>query len=193
MPRWIAVVAAYSHQSGKAPLLAYLFGFRLGLVVVACLAAALVYRLVQIGVPGSGSHRFAAAVAILLAVTSCLIPANPWMLYNNLLLIPAVLLLYRWRSDSRVGALLRGLAMGAVAASFASVLLCVVCGWIVGYLPILAVLPYVVSFALPLVVVPAILGCDLTRVEGFPSTAGLSTTQVQSLQQMSHCDRRVAM
>jgi hypothetical protein len=171
MPRWISAVTAYSHQSGKAPLFIHLLGFRFGLLVLACVAVALLIRLVQVGVSWSGSLQFSGSVAILLAATSCLIPANPWMIYNNLLLIPAVLLLYHWRVASGIAALLRGLALITVIASFASVLLCVACSWIFGYLPALAVLPNFVSFVLPVVVVPAILCCNWTRIEGASAVA----------------------
>jgi hypothetical protein len=49
-----------------------------------------------------------------LAATVCIIPANAWLVYNNVLLIPSILLLLQERSTSGAGRALQSLAGSAL-------------------------------------------------------------------------------
>ena len=159
IPRWIRVVGVYSLSSGKHALPVDLFGPRIGFAVLTFLLGAILYRLIRIGMPAPRSPAFAQAIALLLAGTAWAIPSNPWMLYNNLLLVPAVLLLYPWRPARETTAFFRAVAAGALVVSLGLGPLCAVLTSVVGYTPFVALLPSVVNFILPLAIAPAILSC----------------------------------
>lgn len=159
IPRWLHAASAYGLQSGKHALPVDLFGSHLGMAVLAVMIGAVLWRLIRFGTPVPDSPAFAQAVALLLAATVWTIPTNPWMLYNNLLLIPAALLLYRWHPTSEASSLFRTGAGVAAIASFAAGPLCVLVAAFTTYIPVVALMPSMVSFALPLLMAPAFLCC----------------------------------
>lgn len=157
IPDWIHAATAYTHAAGKVSLLTHLFGLRMGLLADLILAAALCLRLWTFGVPLPQSPRFAQTVALVLAVTTCLIPANPWLVFNNLLLLPGLFLLFRSVRSARFPEFLRVLAGIALFLALLVVPVCAAIGLRKGYRLELVMLPFLVNYLLPLPFVAAVL------------------------------------
>lgn len=90
---WLQVAGHYAGDPLKISMLQHIFGHKAGLTASILLAAAIVLEAWQCSSPTSLSSEFGHMGAILLAFTVCLIPITPWMVYDQLLLIPAALLL----------------------------------------------------------------------------------------------------
>jgi len=94
IPRWVAAAAAYGNNRYKPSLLTLIFGAHGGPIAIVVLTLLVLYRLWQARIAEPGSHRFTYAAALVLALTVCVIPATPWMIYNQLALIPAAYLVF---------------------------------------------------------------------------------------------------
>lgn len=84
---WIHAVTGYANEPLRLSLLGHLFGARIGFSIAVFLIAAAAVRL------GYTRPGLLASAALLLSITVCIIPTTKWMLYNNLLLIPAAVML----------------------------------------------------------------------------------------------------
>jgi hypothetical protein len=151
---WIHAAIAYTHTAGKVSLLTHLFGPRLGLFADIALVAALGIRLWQLRSAAPGSSAFVSCAALVLAVTTCLIPGNPWLLFNNLLLIPAILLLTT-SAPTQISKLFENLAGIALLLAILITPLCAAISLFIGYRFNLVMLPFVLGYLLPLPVAAA--------------------------------------
>ena len=155
IPHWIHAAIAYTHAAGKVSLLTHLFGQRLGLFADVALIAALGIRLWQLRSAAPGSSAFACAAALVLAVTTCLIPGNPWLLFNNLLLVPAILLLFTTAAPTQISKLFQTFAGIALLLVVLITPLCAAIGLFTGYRFNLVMPPFVLGYLLPLPVAAA--------------------------------------
>jgi hypothetical protein len=94
---WRQAAAAYGSGLHK-PLFIQFFGFWAGVAIMAALAGWVLLALYRVGL--RQSQALPRAVPLLLAVTLVVTPANPWLIYNYVLLYPALLALFHVR-DAR--------------------------------------------------------------------------------------------
>lgn len=106
MGKFIAALAAYRQYTGGVSILQTLLTPAGGMVTTAILLIALAILAWKLRRAAAGSLSFNLMLALVLAVTIVVIPT--WAPYNQLLLLPAVILLVReWRRLTRFGRLTR--------------------------------------------------------------------------------------
>jgi hypothetical protein len=110
LPGWIgkfiAALEAYRQYTGGVSILQTLLAPAGGMVVTAGLLIALAVIGWKLRRAPAGSPAFSLMLALVLSVTTIVIPT--WAPYNQLLLLPAVILLLRdWRHLARFGSLTR--------------------------------------------------------------------------------------
>lgn len=154
---WIHAAIAYTHAAGKVSLLTHLLGPRLGLAADLALLAALCVLLWKLRASSPQSPGFLHAVALILAVTACLIPGNVFLLFNNLLLIPGILLFFQPPSASQPLQLFRTFAGLALLLALLVTPVCAFTGIFTGYRFGLVMPPFVLGYFLPVPVVAALL------------------------------------
>ena len=147
---WIHAAIAYTHAAGKVSLLTHLLGPRLGLFADLALLAALGLRLWKLLPSSSDTPAFVNAAALILAVTTCLIPGNAWLLFNNLLLVPAVLLLFSLPAGTQFPQLLQTLAGLALLLALLVTPICAGIGALTGYRFDLVMPPFLLNYLLPI-------------------------------------------
>ncbi len=140
---WIHTAATYADDPSKVSLFIHLFGHKFGVEATVLMGIALCIRLWKLGSVFVDAPEFGQTVALLLAATVCIIPTTMWMIYNELLLIPGVLILIAPTSPKYP--LARPVGWLAATVMFWTVLimpLCAAMGVLVGYSPLLAILPF---------------------------------------------------
>jgi Glycosyltransferase family 87 len=157
LPHWVHAAIAYTHAAGKVSLLTHLLGPRIDLLAGLALLAAVVLRLWKLRAASPDSPAFVDAVALLLAVTICLIPTNAWLLFNNLLLLPGVLLLFHRPAGPRIFHLLRNLAVIALLLTLLVTPVCAAIGLFTGYRFGLVMPPFLAGYLLPVPLMAALL------------------------------------
>lgn len=172
IPDWIRATLDYSRHSGKHSVLISLTGPIPGLVLDGTLLGGVIARLGKLGTVDPESPRFAWAAALLLAATDCLIPANPWLVYNNLLLIPGVLLVFRSQPAHPAAVVLRTLARLCILFAVLITPICAALGSFLGFSVPLALFPFLLHFVLPVPVAAALLFLSPPAEDG--SSAQLS-------------------
>jgi len=160
IPHWIE---ASRHDAILKPLPIALAGYRVGAVLWVALLAATALRIWKVAMDLRVKEAFIYGVALLLTTTICLIPWTPWMIYNDLLLIPAILLLLPGLLTTRPAGLLYGIAQLGLIASIAVAPVCVVFGLIFGYSIAVALTPALVLYLAPLTILGALLAFDPLR------------------------------
>lgn len=157
LPHWIAASQAYTRHAGKSSLLVTLFGPWMGRALAALLLIAVVLRLRTLGA-ATEAARFAYGVALTLSTTLCLIPTNAWLIYNDILLVPAVLLLGAARSSARgFTGVLQSIAGLAVFLALSGTIVCAPLGFWWRDSSALALLPSLLNMLTPLPVAVALL------------------------------------
>jgi hypothetical protein len=116
--RWRFSLRGYSATEHAALPLEHLFGHWLGLLLTLFLATGAAAALWLLRRVEANSLPFAYAVSLALAIAPCIFPMQPLMIYNNALLFPAVLLLFRKPADA-LTARVRQLAILQLALDFA--------------------------------------------------------------------------
>lgn len=154
IPHWIAVSIAYSHL--KPSLLVFVLGHRLGTVVTVLFLVALGLRLRRIGSVSPEVPDLTLALSLLLATTVCLIPANPWLLFNDLLLIPAIFVLAGQRPQNSFAGVLRSFAGLAIALGLLATPACAALGVRLGYSLNLVMPPFFLNYLVPIPVTVAL-------------------------------------
>jgi hypothetical protein len=152
IPHWIQ---ASLRDAGKMPLLVTVAGHRVGPVLCIALLVAVVIRIRRLASDASKAEAFVCSVALLLCATVCLIPSTAWMIYNDLLLIPAILVILP--RLPRPSGLLSGLAQFGLIASIFVAPACAALGLVFGYSAFIALSPSLVLFVAPLTLIGAIL------------------------------------
>lgn len=139
---WLRVISAYSSDPRKVSTLMHLFGHSLGIAALVALILGLCMCLFRFGAPPAMSSEFGDAVALLLAVTVCVIPTTSWMVYNQILLFPAVLVLLRAYPSQAWDRSMRRLAFSALGWVLLAVPICATLAMLLGYRQILALIPF---------------------------------------------------
>lgn len=168
VPHWIPHWIETSRRDAiLKPLPIALAGYHAGAVLWIALVLAVAFRIWQVALDLRVKDAFPYAVALLLTTTICLIPATPWMIYNDLLLIPAILLLLPRLLTLRPEGLFDGLAQLGLMASIVAAPLCVVLGLILGYSIVVALTPALVLYLAPLTLLGALLRFNPVRASAF--------------------------
>lgn len=155
---WLNASSGYL-RSGKMPLLIALAGHKIGTALCCAVAAAAIAKTRKFTSAPPGTPAFAYAVAVLLAATNCLIPLNAWLVYNDLLLIPAMLFLLllpvRGEGQSSDGVL--ALAAYLIGAAFLAPLVFAALSLVIGVTSFTALGPSLIWFLLPIPVTALLL------------------------------------
>jgi hypothetical protein len=121
IPRWRTALADYAQYTHIHPDLQNIFGKLPGLVLMIAIAttgAAILWHLRRCAV---GSPEFGIAVSLALAATVALLPTEPPMIYNYVLLFPALLILFYSTPVDYYPALASRIALGLVVWNFLSI------------------------------------------------------------------------
>ncbi|HEY6447136.1 MAG TPA: glycosyltransferase family 87 protein [Acidobacteriaceae bacterium] len=164
---WIIAAREYSNTPFKLPLLSLMLGHVAGMALAGALAAGVVWRLWRLGVAAPSSAKFNYAVALILALTVCLIPTTIWMIYNELALIPAVLLIF---SDQQRSHPIAAIARFGIYELLGIVPLCALVAAFLGPSTVLEYLPFVNLLIPPLLVI-AVASSDAEERITAPSLA----------------------
>lgn len=114
---WLASLGGYGAYA--TPPLEHLLGRRLGLAATAAMAGWSAVALWRLRRSAADSRAFVVAMSLALATTVCLVPTNLTLIYNYVLLFPAVVLLILWKPGSRVAGTIRLLALARLGLDFA--------------------------------------------------------------------------
>lgn len=177
IPHWIEASLAYARFPAKIPLLVFLFGRTAGLALMLLLIAVLVLRLRDLRSIARTPRAFLQSVALVLAASLCLMPANPWLVFNDLLLVPGVLLLLAVSGTRPVATALRALAgLGLILALFVTPL-CAFIGSFTGFTLNVVLPPFVLNYLLPVPITAALLALDLPTQGQGASASPISAQQ----------------
>ncbi len=157
LAHWTHAALAYTHAAGKVSLLTHLLGPRLGLATDLALLASLCVLLWKLRASSPESPGFMHAVVLILAVTTCLIPGNVFLLFNNLLLIPGILLLFQPPSGSQPLQPFRTFSGIALLLAVLVTPVCAAIGLCTGYRFGLVMPPFILGYFLPVPVVAVLL------------------------------------
>lgn len=157
LPKWIHASIACAHAPHKTSQLILVFGPWLGAATTIIALAALCIRLWAIGTPDPQGREFAGTISLLLAVTICVIPpTNPWMLYNDLLLIPGILVIIHRHPSHGIAQFVRRLAIVTLAYIVAITPASAAITLLFGHNPLVSILPFL-DVVLPIAVMAALL------------------------------------
>jgi len=123
--RWQASLGDFKTIGSTARPLEHLFGHLPGLILTLLLTAAAGVVFWRLRRCHSDSPQFSIAMSLALAVALCAFPTQPLMIYNNILLFPAILLLIFQKPRGQMAALIRFFAIGQLLLDFAFVPLAV--------------------------------------------------------------------
>lgn len=154
---WIHATLAYARYPAKIPLLVFLCGRTLGSLLAAALIVAVAVQLWKLRRAAFHSPEFARGTALVLAATACILPGNPWLIFNNLLLIPALFLLASQHPRRAIPALFESIAGLTVFLVLISPVLCAALGAFLGFNLALVMPPFLLSYVLPVPVTAALL------------------------------------
>jgi hypothetical protein len=142
VPRWLAAMADYVQYTKIQPIPELLFGRILGIVLVTVAIFAAVVALWRLRRCAALSPEFGVAVGVALAATVALLPRERSMTYNDMLLLPALLVVIATTPADYYPALARRIALSLVVWGFLAVLISVLGETIFGPSPIWEVLPF---------------------------------------------------
>lgn len=123
---WRAQMRAYTGITHTSLPLEWTLGHWGGLGITVLLAGACALVLWRLRRCEPESPQFGLAVSLVLALTVLLVLADPSMIYNNILLLPACLILIFTKPEGQVVPLVRILALVQIAWDFAALPLAVV-------------------------------------------------------------------
>lgn len=154
---WYRAIVTYSHH--KVSIFSLFFG-RYAVLVMFAAGVLLIIALAKLGSPHPRSQRFRSAISLLLAYTVCVIPNGPWMIYNEIFLIPPILYLLSMHNLlSASKHISRLIALGFTWLTILSTPVCALLLICVGSLAFVIRFPFS-NFLLPIaVLVAAYLGC----------------------------------
>jgi Glycosyltransferase family 87 len=162
IPHWIHASLAYARYPAKIPLLVFLFGRTAGFILMLALLAALVLRLRSLRFIARDPRALLQSVALILAATVCFMPANPWLVFNDLLLVPGVLLLVSASGPRPLAAALRAIAGLALVLALFVTPLCALLGAFAGFSLSIVMPPFVLNYLLPVPVTAALLALSVS-------------------------------
>lgn len=174
IPHWIHASLAYARYPAKISLLAFLFGRTAGLILMLALLIALVVRLRSIRTFTRDPRALLQSIALVLAVSVCCMPANPWLVFNDLLLVPGILLLVSASPTRPLALSLRAIAGLALILALFITPLCALLGAFAGFSINIVMPPFLLNYLLPLPIAAALLALDTAPAaqdEPLPSPA----------------------
>ncbi len=104
-------------------------------------------------------------------------PANPWLVFNDLLLVPGILLLLSASETPPLAAALRAIAKLALILALFVTPLCALLGAFAGFSINIVMPPFVLNYLLPLPITAALLALDYLTEERRNGLAPVSATQ----------------
>ncbi len=149
-PRWLATAAAYAHYTHIRPILQYVFGRWIGGLLMAAFVAVSCLVLWRMRKCCAKSAEFGVAISLVLALTLSIFPTTVGMSYNDVLLLPALLILLHKAGVGRCTRAARWITIGLLLAVLAAVPLQVLGECIWGYTKM-----WTVVVLVPLVLLPA--------------------------------------
>jgi hypothetical protein len=120
-PSWLAQMREYTGTTHTALPLEWTLGHWPGVVVTGIIAAGSAVALWQMRRCEPDSLQFGLAVSLALATAVTLILADPSMMYNNILLFPACLILIFRKTDGPVAGVVRILALAQLGWDYVAV------------------------------------------------------------------------
>ncbi|MGA7521698.1 MAG: glycosyltransferase family 87 protein [Acidobacteriaceae bacterium] len=157
IPQWVHAGAAYAHYPAKIPLLVFLFGRYAGFALLLAAVLLVGVKLWNAGLPAPNGPDFPRTAALVLTLTICAMPQNPWLVFNDLLLIPGILVLLGRSSDSSVARLLTAVASLAIALALLATPLCTLLAIHLGPSLNVAMPAFLLNYLLPIPVLAALL------------------------------------
>jgi len=124
-PRWIHSVAAYPHNGNTAFPLILGLGHSPGQLLTVALVSMSAFFVWKLRSVGAQSPLFGFAFSLLLAVALCVTPTKLSMVYNQVLLAPAAVILACWNPKGYVLGVTRCMALLPFVWGFMSVLIAV--------------------------------------------------------------------
>ena len=121
IPNWLAEASAYAVYTHSMPILQRIFGSAIGLASTAALALWSGYILWKLRRCSSESAEFGLAIALALSMTLSATLSRAGWIYNQVLLIPALLIVIRSRPLKNYAVLARGLTLAMLAWGFVAV------------------------------------------------------------------------
>lgn len=118
---WRDSVRHYTEITHTAPPLEFVLGHWAGFILSLLIAGAGGLMLWRLRRCSSQSREFGAAIGLAMAVAVVLVPTDPPMIYNNILLLPACLILVFRKPLDRVAGKLRILTLALLAMDLAAV------------------------------------------------------------------------
>jgi hypothetical protein len=171
VPHWYAALAEYSQYTSARPILETVFGRWIGLALTFAVAVATTWNLWRLRRCDARSNEFGWAIALTLAATELLNPRFFALVYNQVLLLPAVLLILNLPSPTPKTRLARTLAIVWILLGYSETAVSAV-GQLCGYRSALwSTLPFQNSL-LSVVIFLALLA---TRIPGHPTPGGHPT------------------
>ena len=192
IPGWVAswraaMATMYQHDAGTRPFFQLLFGRSGGTTLMVAVAIAGAARLWQLRKCAPGSPQFGLAVALALALAVSLIPGNPAMIYNQILLLPGIMILVTMPSLRGSYELIRKGALIALVWGFVAVAIGAAFASLGNRFHFLYVLPFI-NPLLPILVTAAIglqgpITATTAREESVPEAGPLDVRDLTSPQQ----------
>lgn len=163
-PHWIRSVATYSDNTNSAWPLVCALGNTPGVVATVALVAVSAFVLWRLRSADPQSPYFALAFSLVLATALCVTPTKFAIIYNQILLAPAAVLIFCWKPAGYHANVARCLAMGLFLLLFFVLFLTVLIESIFGPSKLWYVLPFG-NIPLPAAVTVALLVqyWDVTR------------------------------
>lgn len=123
IPNWLAEVSAYASYTHSVPVLQRICGTAIGLAATGALALWTAYILWRLRRCSAYSAEFGLAISLALAMTLSATLSRAGWIYNQVLLVPALLLVVHARPRNSFASLARGIALTMLSWGFAAVLI----------------------------------------------------------------------
>jgi hypothetical protein len=121
VPHWLTSIQNYSDLRHTAPPLLAMLGHRAGMILTGAVALGAALASLRLLRCQAHSPRFFLALGLLLGVTLCVVSAAPTMIYNDVLLFPACMILVFARMRDRFANAFRAFALLLLCWDFATV------------------------------------------------------------------------
>ncbi|MGA8528269.1 MAG: glycosyltransferase 87 family protein [Acidobacteriaceae bacterium] len=156
---WLASLHNYTGVTQTAIPLEHLLGHWLGLALTLILAGSCAAILWKLRRANADSPEFGHAMSLILATTVCLVPTNPPLIYNYVLLVPGCLVLAFPPHDGVVASVMRVLALAQLGLDCAAITLAALADILGHPVAVLSLLPFL-DYLLP----PLVAGALLVRL-----------------------------
>ncbi|HEV2278957.1 MAG TPA: glycosyltransferase family 87 protein [Acidobacteriaceae bacterium] len=176
IPHWLSAIRHYRAVTRSSPQLETAFGHWAGLAIGIFALVATGVAFVRLRRCPAGSGEFNVATALALAVAVLISPFNPPIIYNYILLFPAVLLILFRRFESRLAEAARILLGLQVFVDICSPAISVLGESVAGPSSLWTVLPFL-DFLLPSLATLSLLVYVWTAKEAAPSSEIASSSR----------------